>query len=145
MRYSRISRCYFAEYNWDMYKILKRTNRAIVMLVKYFVSPRSRCSHRPGLHIRSFGSTNLTKRILQRPLNHDKVARWHRCQERLWLLTLQSPCHASPLITRKLLFMSKISHTNILNLDFTYEYDFVWQKINSLDEQGHRLFPGKII
>lgn len=41
--------------------------------------------------------------------------------------------------------MSKISHTDILNLDFTYEYDFVWQKINSLAEQGHRLFPGKIM
>lgn len=25
--------------------------------------------------------------------------------------------------------MSKISHTDILNLDFTYEYDFLWQKI----------------
>lgn len=148
MRYSTISRCYFAEYNWDTYKISKRTNRAIVMLVKYFVSPRSRCSRRPGLHIRSFGSTNLIKRLLQRPLsvlNHDKVARWHRCQERLWLFTLQSPCHASVLIKRKLLFMSKISHTDIINLDFTYEDDFVWQKINSLAKQGHRLFPRKIM
>lgn len=50
MRYSTISRCYFAEFNWVMYKILKRKNRAIVMLVKYFVSPHSRCSRRPGLH-----------------------------------------------------------------------------------------------
>lgn len=145
MRYSRISRCYFAEFNWVMYKILKRTNRAIVMLVKYFVSPRSRCSRRPGLHIRSFGSTNLTKRLLQRPLNHDKVARWHRCQERLWLLTLQSPCHASPLITRKLLFMSKnfaCWHSK------PWLYVRIWlcvAKNNRLAEQGHRLFPGKIM
>ena len=44
-----ISRCCFAEDGYEMYQVLLCTCRAIVLLIKSFVLPRSRCRCRRGL------------------------------------------------------------------------------------------------
>ena len=44
-----ISRCCFTEDGYEMYQILLCTCRAIVLLIKPFVLPRSRCRCRRGL------------------------------------------------------------------------------------------------
>jgi len=44
-----ISHCCFAEDGKEMYKKLKRTRTAIVLLIKPFVWWRSRCRRRGGL------------------------------------------------------------------------------------------------
>ena len=44
-----ISRCCFAEDGYEMYQVLLCMCRAIVLLIKAFVLPRSRCRCRRGL------------------------------------------------------------------------------------------------
>ena len=44
-----VSRCCFAEYGWEIYKVSKRTCWAIVLSIRSFVLPRSRCRRRRGL------------------------------------------------------------------------------------------------
>ena len=49
MQILMVSRCCFAEYGWEIYKVSKRTCWAIVLSIRSFVLPRSRCRRRRGL------------------------------------------------------------------------------------------------
>ena len=64
-----ISRCCFAEDGYEMYQVLLCTCRAIVLLIKAFVLPRSRCGCRRG-----FLKARLHRRFLLPQLNAIFVA-----------------------------------------------------------------------